>query len=249
MPSSCTDVCEAVMAMLLHLGFDISTEDENHDDMLAALAQCQIMRRPTIADIEAVAGPANTWKGECHYLATVVVNMGVFPGSVVERGLWIGSISPQSIFAKRPIVPHSWVRLANGKVADPTRWEIEGKSPYLYVGDGDMYDPGAETLSFEKMLGDSPEWNPNDTQKDVTDLEASQLAALVKYIHPKVVEGRVVFSINQLFWLANCPRKMLGQHTENIYAALTAMGCAALIPLDRRNIVENQRRAREAKGA
>jgi hypothetical protein len=32
---------------------------------------------------------------------------------------------------------HMWMRLADGRVVDPTRWCYEGREPYIYVGYGD----------------------------------------------------------------------------------------------------------------
>ena len=43
--TDCTDVCDVVMERLHYLGFEISDDDESHDDILAALAETEFVRK------------------------------------------------------------------------------------------------------------------------------------------------------------------------------------------------------------
>lgn len=42
--TDCTDVCDVVMERLHYLGFEISDDDESHDDILSALAEVEFIR-------------------------------------------------------------------------------------------------------------------------------------------------------------------------------------------------------------
>ena len=42
----CPDVCDVVIDRLLELGSELDTDDEDHDDILAALAQVEFVRTP-----------------------------------------------------------------------------------------------------------------------------------------------------------------------------------------------------------
>lgn len=40
----CTDICEIIMDKLLALGFKLDTADEDHSDIIEALAQCELIK-------------------------------------------------------------------------------------------------------------------------------------------------------------------------------------------------------------
>jgi len=44
METGCSDVCEIVHIKLIQLGFKISPDDENHDDIIDALGQVEFVR-------------------------------------------------------------------------------------------------------------------------------------------------------------------------------------------------------------
>lgn len=58
------------------------------------------------------------WKGNCHGISTMIVESKMIDGKV-ERGYWKGDVSKRSIFYGKPLIPHSWIRMSNGKIADP----------------------------------------------------------------------------------------------------------------------------------
>jgi len=53
--SDCTDVCETVMDRLLALGFPLSLEDEDHEDILEALRQVWFIRKDAMKEQPAEA--------------------------------------------------------------------------------------------------------------------------------------------------------------------------------------------------
>lgn len=50
MPTSCSDVCDVVIARLLELKFPIGDEGD-HDEILAALDQCRLERIPDLPNL------------------------------------------------------------------------------------------------------------------------------------------------------------------------------------------------------
>lgn len=46
MATSCNDVCDVIIARLLELDFPIDDDESAHDDILAALEQCHLARKP-----------------------------------------------------------------------------------------------------------------------------------------------------------------------------------------------------------
>ena len=44
MSLSCSDVCEVVMELLLQAGFDIDGDEEDHMDMMEALATAKLIK-------------------------------------------------------------------------------------------------------------------------------------------------------------------------------------------------------------
>lgn len=173
--------------------------------------------------------PVNQWEGNCHGIAMAIVESGMIDGKV-ERGYWKGLVSKKSIFYGKPLIPHSWIRMSNGQIADPTRWCFECVEPYIFVGGDECYDAGGN--QFRKAnLKPCPAFNfdhkdskikfPTSCNKFVMDLCGSP-----KYI-----------TINQAFWLANAPLDILKPYAKAIYTAFDKCKQGCLIPIDNYNIV------------
>jgi hypothetical protein len=84
--------------------------------------------------------PLADWPGNCHAVAERVLRRIPTQGMRLVRGHFHGWTSPASVYGRGP-QQHSWLRLQDGRVLDPTRWAFDqpGK-PYLYVGENDAYD-------------------------------------------------------------------------------------------------------------
>ncbi|MFN3651647.1 MAG: hypothetical protein ACK47B_18885 [Armatimonadota bacterium] len=89
----------------------------------------------TIAEV--IRLPVERWVGRCFAVARDIVDEALVQG-IVHLGHWMGPVAPESECAKgtaEPPYQHSWIRLPDGRVYDPTRWTFEGREPYVYVGE------------------------------------------------------------------------------------------------------------------
>lgn len=89
---------------------------------------------------ETVDLPLSGWPGNCHGVAEAVLRRLPTRGMRLVRGHFHGWTSPASVYRGGP-QQHSWLRLQDGRILDPTRWAFDrpGK-PYLYIGENDAYD-------------------------------------------------------------------------------------------------------------
>jgi len=98
--------------------------------------------------------PLEMWEGNCHSVASAMVDCDVFRGAVVY-GHYRGPINDTSSFAKyKPLgfCRHGWIVTSSGvvtpgkRIVDPTRWcfDAPGTKPFIYEtspSDAD-YDEG-----------------------------------------------------------------------------------------------------------
>ena len=173
--------------------------------------------------------PTDEWEGNCHAIAHKIVESGMIDGKV-ERGYWKGLVHKRSIFYGKPLIPHSWIRMSNGKIADPTRWCFEQVEPYIFVGDDQCYDAGGNQFrkanlrpcpAFDSGHKDSNIKFPKSCNKFVMDL----------------VGNPPYLTINQAFWLGNAPLDILSIYAKEIYTAFDKYNEGAIIPIDNYNII------------
>lgn len=89
---------------------------------------------------EAIDLPLTDWPGNCHGVAEAVLRRLPTQGMRLVRGHFHGWTSPASVYRGGP-QQHSWLRLQDGRILDPTRWAFDRPSkPYLYLGENDAYD-------------------------------------------------------------------------------------------------------------
>lgn len=117
---------------------------------------------------EAIALPLADWPGNCHAVAERVLRRLPTQGMRLVRGHFHGWTSPASVYGRGP-QQHSWLRLQDGRILDPTRWALDQPhGPYLYVGENDAYDeaglwlaarsrPAIRMASFLSPDRDAPE--------------------------------------------------------------------------------------------
>ena len=173
--------------------------------------------------------PTDEWEGNCHGIAYKIVKSGMIDGKV-ERGYWIGGVSKTSIFYGKPIIPHSWIRMSNGKIADPTRWCFEQVEPYIFVGDDSCYDAGGNHHRKANMQS-PPEFNSQHKPANIKFPKSCNQFVM------ELVGNPPYLTINQAFWLGNLSLDVLQPHAKAIYTAFEKCKEGAIIPIDNYNIV------------
>lgn len=198
---------------------------------------------PDIEEIAKVINfPVEYWPGNCHGIATAMVEHNLPTGYEnirVVRGHWTGPVDSKSIFyqkSKKTVVPHSWISLGNNIICDPTRFAFENKDPYIFIGSTYQYDVAGQKLR-KAMQQNNP--FPQARKEEKTYLLRFSNSAwpfmqeLTKLDQPQ-------FTQNQIFWLANQPHEHLDEHAASIYETLKNAGYKAFIPMDSWNEVFQQ---------
>lgn len=187
--------------------------------------------------VKAVGKP-DLWVNNCYFMACQAVEKCGVPGTTVY-GMYTGKVAPGTPFHSRAselgLVRHGWVKLEDGRVLDPTRWVFEGKEPYIFIGTGHDYDEGANKLRAATMRS-APEWDPEEKQvyfngsSDAWVL-IEKLLGLQNALEDNTYKPGNV-SVEQCFWLANCPPQMLGVHIREVYEWLDRNELRVAIPVD-----------------
>lgn len=112
---------------------------------------------------EAIGLPLSDWPGNCHGVAELVLRRLPTQGMRLVRGHYHGWTSPASVYRGGP-QQHSWLRLGDGRILDPTRWAFDQPDrPYLYVGENDAYDEAGLWLAAKSrtMMGMAAFFSPD----------------------------------------------------------------------------------------
>ena len=89
---------------------------------------------------EEIAVPLERWPGNCHGVATEILNLLPVRGMRLARGHWHGPVHGDSVFSAGPS-QHTWLELEDGRILDPTRWAFTNPhKPRIYLGLCDHYD-------------------------------------------------------------------------------------------------------------
>ncbi len=205
-------------------------------------------------------GPTENWKGQCFAVASQAVKEGLVPG-VAVYGMWHGPVAKGSYFEDRgkqiPFFNHGWVVLPDGSICDPTRWVFENVAPYIYLGPADHYDEGANELRRHEP---PPEFDPLEVAEKTVVFKQhilggrawmfiERLLHLERYIVDDSEYEIGTVSVQMLFWIANRPPDVLGEHAAEIYQAIDRLGYKAAIPFDNRKMVERLTKAGAALSA
>lgn len=201
------------------------------------------MKRPTLLQVQTAIGiPVQKWKGQCYGISCAIVESGVVKGEAVY-GHYLGEVHPDSLLFHGSLVnTHGWIILEKGyraKVLDPTRWVFENKKPYLYWGNSlEEYDEGGNVLRGELALP-KPEFNPADSQLDVTLLNDKER----DYLNSRLGNPDAI-TIQLLGWLANRPIKPISQMGDPtiLYKILSKADLLVLLPYDNRVMIERMMR-------
>lgn len=200
----------------------------------------------TLQQLEETIGPAHGWAGRCYATACAAASM--IEGAHAVYGHFLGKVEPSSIFYGRcPVVQHGWVLLPDGGgILDPTRWEFEGKDPYLFTSKeaGDEYDEGGRQLRARRH-GDPPAFDPDADMLLLNDdvLPSSDAWSFVERVlklDENYEEGCSPgdVTVPQLFWLGNLDPDVMEGHALAVYAAIDALGLGGFVPIDNRTRAE-----------
>lgn len=206
---------------------------------------------------EAIGLPLTDWPGNCHAVAERVLRRLPTQGMRLVRGHFHGWTSPASVYGRGP-QQHSWLRLQDGRVLDPTRWAFDqpGK-PYLYVGENDAYDEAGLWLAerSRSMMGmtaflspdrDAPERAVADRLNACTAGLRGRVADASRI--PELGEGEVgTREAERLLDLLRAPVEHLDA-PEALYAAAADAGLKAQIRLDLWVRVMEPERVRPERG-
>jgi hypothetical protein len=190
----------------------------------------------------AIGVPLKEWVGNCYAISRKIVDADLV-GDCAKAvyGHWRGEIDPASMFyttyGKIGFARHGWIRLHDGTIVDPTRWVFEGTSPYIWMGQqNDEYDEGGNHLR-RAMESPPPEY---DATKSACKLDWSGYEEYEERIY-RLLDYIPEIQINHVFWLANLSLFTLGDLAEVVYKLLIQNGFSALIPLDnRRKVLEEK---------
>lgn len=187
-----------------------------------------------VTDVNAVSVaigiPKDEWKGNCHTISYQILDKGLVEGHL-ERGHYYGIIAKGSLFDRGcPIVPHSWIRLADGSIYDPTRFAFEGNRPYIFISDNYSefdeaeYDVGGCRLRSLKPLP------PFDETKKKMELNF-KTKECEEFIF-SLLNYPPFLTITEVFYIANYSFQSLGEHAYELYKALEESNNDAFVPLD-----------------
>lgn len=199
----------------------------------------------------AIRVPADEWDGNCTGVCAAILKARLVKGEQ-RRGLWLGPISENSSFAKRAFTGHTWIRLPDGRVYDPTRWAFGTVSPYIFVSDEPEsqlheYDFGGNNIrrAFRKPF---PVRAPGD-KPVVLRVLRSVAIHLVLLAGPGCelrasvsrwgnrAWARLPMTQRQAVWFANLGLTELSEQAKPVYRALVEAGAGALIPWDNRQAI------------
>lgn len=199
----------------------------------------------TVEHLEKFVGmPAEQWHGLCFEIATAAAKL-LGNGSVAVYGHYLGEMDPEGYWGPRselPFVHHGWVRLADGRVLDPTRWSFENVEPYIFRS-ADAHHPEYDEGGNEwrhAMMRPAPTRQPGaKTARLQADAETlSMLTSWLGRTEVKVGDGWADLTIDQIFWLANAPYDLFGSYVFQVYEAICLAYSPEAIPIDNRRQAE-----------
>jgi ribosome modulation factor len=201
---------------------------------------------PTIAQIEAVIGPTENWKGNCYGVAEALLQSGLlqpvidkFGPAQATYGQYCGVVLSGNQFSGKPFVRHGWIEIEEGIVIDPTYWVFLNEKPELRVCGVEDYDMAARRLRSAVLKdNDAPEFQEEDgiVRWTINNPEVTAAVADLLGKKSRVEEGLI--TVNQARWIGNRPLSELKANAAVIYGALDILGLRAMIPLDNRRYVE-----------
>lgn len=202
--------------------------------------------RLTVEDLEKFVGmPANQWHGLCFEIASFAAKL-IGTGSVAVYGHYLGEVDPDGFWGPRrsaPFIQHGWVRLADGRILDPTRWSFENVAPYIFISVAAQhpeYDEGGNEWR-RAMMRPAPARKPGKMVKLKADAETlAMLTGLLGHAEVVIGDGWIDLTIDQIFWLANAPYDLYDKRVFSVYEAICLAYGPEAIPIDNRRRAERE---------
>jgi hypothetical protein len=208
------------------------------------------MRRFHPQKLEKCIGiPAEQWVSRCHEISALALETGCYTG-YLRYGMYLGSIAPECRVAgwqeyQRSGVPirHGWIEQKSGRIIDPTRWVFTAESPHISIIMPDdqeyqEYDPGAQQFKM-LFLTPPPLRQPGDREL----AEFQPQGTLLGWVRASLEDTQgPPFTVQQVFWLANLPPRLLGRWAKPLYLALNVSELRGAIPVDYWDLVMQPRR-------
>lgn len=203
-------------------------------------------------DIDAIATaieiPTDRWPGNCHAIASAVLRKLPVEGMRLVRGHYDGPISRDSVYRGGP-QQHSWLRLQDGRILDPTRWCMTRPTrPYLYLDVNDAYDEAGMMLALRARAAMSGSLASIGALR-VEDALQARLDKMDPALRSAIFQalGESKSSGHSLHTALMAPVEHL-QHPERFFGALEAAGMRALVKADNWIRVMEPERVTPARG-
>lgn len=156
----------------------------------------------------AIEFPLEFWPGACATVAHKILQAELVDGRE-EYGFFWGPVAKGSRFHGTPMSRHGWLRLADGRIYDPTRWVFEDVDPYIYVAH-----------------------NTSDYDRGMRTVRTSDGGVLALEFLDRYDAGEVGFDFRLIMRVGNTFPEHMPGFAREVYEALDVLGHKAFIPLD-----------------
>ena len=84
--------------------------------------------------------PLKEWARHCYSVVMRLLGTGMVEGEIITGHYHYGD----------NVCDHCWIKMPDGRVCDPTRWQFEDKEPYIYFGpETEHYDEDSKRWDAE----------------------------------------------------------------------------------------------------
>jgi hypothetical protein len=161
--------------------------------------------------------PEAVFAGNCHSVARELMKFLGKEARLV-RGHWIGSKYPKQ---------HSWLEY-RGKIIDPTRFQFENKSAYIFKGL--ISDPHYDKFSCSLRSPNYRDLPPREGQLFRTQFTHKTRAKLNQLLYND--RDWHFWTKEEIMYIANMPPKDFGKSFKSIFSEIIRRGYRAAIPID-----------------
>jgi len=182
-----------------------------------------------------LSSPAELFPNKCYAVACAM--KALMPkGARAVYGGWLGEDVRRK--EQPPFHRHGWVEY-QGNIYDPTRFQFEGKEPYMYIeyqlSEKSLYDEGM--ASFRKAFRQPPPKRDDSFGSDGNKEYAFQwILSDKEFLTDLFGEERNwdILVSGELFWLCNLTPEELRRIIDRFYPQVAAHDLVGFIPIDYR---------------
>lgn len=168
--------------------------------------------------------PLDQWFNNDNDIALAILERDLVNGEY-RHGVFAVGVKRNHEGRTATTTKHSWIELQCGNIFDATRWYLETRDPYTYIGPSTGYSlDGQYTNSIGLVPPVSEGLYP--TAKSVVDGLTSDVLAKVEELlgHSEDID------IHQIEWLMRINPELLGEFAQPLYMAVSTSGYSNLIP-------------------